>query len=238
MHWDAEMMEVVKWEEFASKIKFTLPNYWTQAALNWGLAWNRKNCKKSIKIYCKMLSWQTSLFWSSKALVQQNPLSCPGGQASDRTGALQTREQCQAARGLYLLLHHFPPGWRERAWRCQDFGSGISDWNELDSPLTSDIGRRSPKLPRGWRHLPMTASTGGRTPLRAATCDVPIEARQPLKLRVLWGMPNKGLQSFQKAEFLGDYPNQISESFEDGLSLRRGSVLQGNERSCNCLTSF
>lgn len=112
MHWDAEMMEVVKWEEFASKIKFTLPNYWTQAALNWGLAWNRKNCKKSIKIYCKMLSWQTSLFWSSKALVQQNPLSCPGGQASDRTGALQTREQCQAARGLYLLLHHFPLGWR------------------------------------------------------------------------------------------------------------------------------
>lgn len=69
-------------------------------------------------------------------------------------------------------------------------------------------------------------------------CEVPIEAHKPLKLHVLWGMTNKGLQSSEKAEFLDDYPNQISESFEDGLSLLKGSILQGTLRSCNCLTSF
>lgn len=73
--------------------------------------------------------------------------------------------------------------------------------------------------------------------LHAAMSEVPIEAHKPLKLHVLRGMSNTGLQSFEKAEFLDDYLNQISESFEDGLSLLRGSLLQGTVGSYNCLTS-
>lgn len=85
--------------------------------------------------------------------------------------------------------------------------------------------------------LPLLPGQAGDQ-FHSAMCEEPTAAHEPLKLHVLWGMTNKGLQSFEKAAFFDDYLNQISESFEDGLSPLRGSVLRGTGRSCNCLTSF
>lgn len=113
---------------------------------------------------------------------------------------------------------------------------GIPDGNKLGSSLTPSTVRATRTCP-GHGGSPIIARPGGRS-VPPAMCEVPRGAHKPLRLHVLWGMTNKGLQSFEKAEFLDDYPNQISESFEDGLSPLRGSILRGTGRSCNRLTSF
>lgn len=112
----------------------------------------------------------------------------------------------------------------------------IPDGNKLGSSLTPSAGRATRICP-GHGGSPVTARPGGRS-VPPAMCEVPVGAHKPLKLHVLWGVTNAGLQSFEKAGFLDDYLNQISESFEDGLSPLRGSILRGTGRSCNRLTSF
>lgn len=111
-------------------------------------------------------------------------------------------------------------------------GRAIPDGNEMGSSLTSSPGRAAGICP-GHGGSPIIAR-----PDQFHVAHVWSTYHEPLKLHVLWGMTNKGLQSFEKAEFFDNYPNQISEPFEDGLSALRGSVLWGTGRSCNCLTSF
>lgn len=63
-----ETTGVVKWKEFASKIKFTLPNQWKQALKEEHEM--RRNVRNVFKIYCQLLLQQISFFQK-----QQSPLS-------------------------------------------------------------------------------------------------------------------------------------------------------------------
>lgn len=134
-----------------------------------------------------------------------------------------------------------PAGWHERGWRWQRAdGSqrGHLWWKWARFSFHNRHWQNNPGAARSTVALSDYCQPRQEDWLHTAMCEVPIEAHKPSKLHVLRGMTNKGLQSFEKAEFLDNYPNQISESFEDGLSPLRGSVLQGTGRSCNCLTSF
>lgn len=113
----------------------------------------------------------------------------------------------------------------------------IPDGNKLDSFLSHPAVAEPHGSAQGTVALPLLSGQAGDL-FPSAMCEAPIGAHKPLKLHVLWGMTNKGLQSFEKAEIFDDYPNQIPESFEDGLLPLKGSVLRGTGRSCNCLTSF
>lgn len=133
-----------------------------------------------------------------------------------------------------------PAGWHKRAWHRHRSGSSHAChlwWKWAASSFHNWHWQNNPGA--AWSTVALSAYCQHRweDQLHAAMSEVPIEAHKPLKLHVLQGTPNTGLQSFEKAEFLDNYLNQISESFEDGLSLLRGPLLQGTVRSYNCLTS-
>lgn len=210
------------------------------ANIKWHFHDTGRHVRRTFKTKCKLLSWETSLSGAVKPRFSTALRSEPGGWGSNEIrdsqmwAASPLREDLPTCSSEPSLV-----GWHERGWCWQGAGRAIHGhpwWKHPALSLTPSTVRATRTCP-GHGGSPIIARPGGRS-VPPAMCEVPRGAHKPLKLHVLWGMTNKGLQSFEKAEFLDDYPNQISESFEDGLSPLRGSILRGTGRSCNRLTSF